>query len=368
LWRFAFHFIVLTVSYMRITVLQVASVFWVQNIGALASSGMDTSEISASDFSSLGSDSKQQTSSDDTSDSLDQQSENDAKRSPISPDSHDPSEMSDSQQLSSNVASTSLDESSVADDNKPLNAGSSDSVDSSTDNSRVHDSHQTSSESIDSSEDPLLSVLDEGTANGAAKIEDLSRGDKPVENEQSGESTDSTVNNGGNEEKPLVQEMIPIADTKERFKEETKAHFDIVSSTEKELSELLSQLYGKAVTDFAKDAKGYEKEVLEIDCNDPKADLDPKLNIVTTLCPFLRDEEGACGAVRHSSFTVVDTVKLCSEECAKNIDAIMTALPRRKYLQRRPDRKHEASIFRAIVNTILLQYASECRVGTWLPN
>ena len=154
-----------------------------------------------------------------------------------------------------------------------------------------------------------------------------------------------------------------------RAREYTNAHFDAVSSTVNELSELLSQLYGTAVTDFAKDAKSYDKEILEIDCNDRTADHDAKLNIVTTLCPFLRDEDGPCGVVRHSSYTVVDSVKLCSEECVQNIDAIMTALPRRKYLARKANRKHEASIFRAIVNTILLQYASECRVGTWfMPN
>jgi hypothetical protein len=148
-----------------------------------------------------------------------------------------------------------------------------------------------------------------------------------------------------------------------------KAQFETASSTVSELSRLLSQLYGRAVTDFAKDAESYEQEILEIDCNHKSDDFDWKVNIVTTLCPFLRDDDESCGTVRHSSYTVTDRKKLCSPECAKNIDAIMSALPMRKRLTRKTGRHFEASIFRAIVNSILLQYASACRVGTWfMPN
>ena len=146
-------------------------------------------------------------------------------------------------------------------------------------------------------------------------------------------------------------------------------HSDTTSSTVSELSQLLSQLYGKAVTDFAEDANSYELEILEIDCNNRADDLDWKVNIVTTLCPFLRDDDDSCGLVRHSSYTVMDPKKLCSKECSKNIDAIMSALPMRRKLTRQPGREFEASIFRAIVNSILLQYASACRVGSWfMPN
>jgi hypothetical protein len=132
-----------------------------------------------------------------------------------------------------------------------------------------------------------------------------------------------------------------------------------------ELSELLSQLYGKAVTDFAHDASTYEGHTLEIDCNHKSEDYDWKVNVITVLCPFLRDDDESCGSLRHSSYMVTEPEKLCSDECAKNMDALWLALPMRKRLVKRGGKKEEAAIFRAVVNSILLQYASACRVGTW---
>jgi hypothetical protein len=145
--------------------------------------------------------------------------------------------------------------------------------------------------------------------------------------------------------------------------------FKMINPISAELAQLLSQLYGKAVTDFAKDPETYEENVLQIDCREKEQDLDWQVNIVTTLCPFLRDDDDSCGLYRHSSFAAVNPTKLCSKECAKNIDAIMSALPMRKFLALHPTQKYEASIFSAIVNSILLQYAGQCRVGTWfMPN
>lgn len=195
--------------------------------------------------------------------------------------------------------------------------------------------------------------------------------------ENSRDTTEQRLDNSGPQEE--VDEVDPVSLAGNSASESLQPVLDplhLVASTFKminpistELAQLLSQLYGKAVTDFAKDPETYEENVLEIDCRDKGEDFDWKVNIVTTLCPFLRDDDDSCGLYRHSSFAAVNPTKLCSKECKKNIDAIMSALSMRKFLALHPTRKYEASIFSAIVNSILLQYASQCRVGTWfMPN
>jgi hypothetical protein len=149
-----------------------------------------------------------------------------------------------------------------------------------------------------------------------------------------------------------------------------EAKVTVTNGVSEELSRLLSQLYGKAVTDMAKDPESYAGQVLEVDCRNRQDDNDSKVNIVTTLCPFLRDDDEECGSFRHASFTAMEPEKLCSEACRKNIDGLMTALPNRKHLARSEEKRRlEAPIFNAIVNSILIQYASQCRVGNWfMPN
>ena len=198
--------------------------------------------------------------------------------------------------------------------------------------------------------------------------------------ENSGSSSEQSLEDSGNshqaedsvDPETLAEQAVPVINSPDpdaALVHDSSSTLKISNPISAELSQLLSQLYGKAVTDFAKDPDSYEENVLEIDCRDRGEDFDWKVNIVTTLCPFLRDDDDSCGLYRHSSFAAVNPTKLCSDECTKNIDAIMSALPMRKFLALHPTRKYEASIFRAIVNSILLQYASQCRVGTWfMPN
>lgn len=217
-----------------------------------------------------------------------------------------------------------------------------------------------------------------GANNGLYQdIEDSSEGSDDDGTEDNRDTTEQRLDNSLNREE--VKKVDPVSHAGNSASESSQPVLDplhLVASTFKminpistELAQLLSQLYGKAVTDFAKDPEKYEENVLEVDCRNKEEDFDWQVNIVTTLCPFLRDDDDSCGLYRHSSFAAVNPTKLCSKECTNNIDAIMSALSMRKFLALHPTRKYEASIFSAIVNSILLQYASQCRVGTWfMPN
>lgn len=130
-----------------------------------------------------------------------------------------------------------------------------------------------------------------------------------------------------------------------------------------ELAQLLSQLYGESVDEFAKDAKTFS-HAIEIDCRSTDDDLDFKVNPVKTLCPFLR-EDGPCGVVRHPSYVLEEEERLCGEQCRPHINAIIESLSRRSQLTNPED----AAVFGSVVNALLLQYASGCRIGAFfIPN
>lgn len=128
-----------------------------------------------------------------------------------------------------------------------------------------------------------------------------------------------------------------------------------------ELSSLLSQLYGDSIDAFASDANK-DRGTLMVDCTSTSEDSDFKINIVTTLCPFLR-KDGPCGQLRHPSYVAENEKLFCSQECLPHIDALVKALPHRSSLTR----THESSIFRGVSDSILSQYCVDCREGCFLP-
>jgi hypothetical protein len=92
--------------------------------------------------------------------------------------------------------------------------------------------------------------------------------------------------------------------------------------------------------------------------------LDFKVNPTKTLCPFLR-EGGRCGVIRHPSYVLVNADQLCAPACKPHINAVMEALERRNQLPNLAD----SAVFSAVTNSILLQYASNCRIGAFfIPN
>lgn len=130
------------------------------------------------------------------------------------------------------------------------------------------------------------------------------------------------------------------------------------------LSELLAHLYGEGIDAFARDAQNDETQTMMIDCSTEAEDLDWEVNIVTTLCPFLR-EDGPCGQFRHPSYQMENANKFCSNECRPFVNAIIHALDHRGRLEVRS----EATILRGVANGLLLQYAAACRIGTYfMPN
>ena len=122
-------------------------------------------------------------------------------------------------------------------------------------------------------------------------------------------------------------------------------------------------MYGDSIDSFADDAvEGTKRDVLLVDCTSPSEDADFKVNIVTTLCPFLRSD-GPCGPVRHPSYEAEDEKLFCSAECLPHIDSLLKALPRRNILAH----KHEAAVFRSVGVSLISQYCVDCRSGCYLP-
>jgi hypothetical protein len=130
------------------------------------------------------------------------------------------------------------------------------------------------------------------------------------------------------------------------------------------VAELLSHLFGEAIDSMSSSFLGKQTSVITIDCQTTAEDMDSNINIVTTLCPFLR-ENSPCGQMRRPSYELVETKKLCSKECATHVNALMNSLRNRGKIPKPEDQE----VFRAIVDGILLQYAGACRIGSfYVPN
>lgn len=127
------------------------------------------------------------------------------------------------------------------------------------------------------------------------------------------------------------------------------------------LSVMLGQLYGGAIDEFAAGSKD-DRSSITVDCTTMSEDDDFQVNIVTTLCPFLRND-GPCGQLRHPSYVAEDSSAFCSAECFPHINMVSKAIPNRHVLIH----KHETSVFRSVANSILAQYCVECRPGCLLP-
>lgn len=123
----------------------------------------------------------------------------------------------------------------------------------------------------------------------------------------------------------------------------------------------MGQLYGDSIDSFASDSNK-DRGTLSVDCTSATEDNDFKVNIVTTLCPFLRSD-GPCGQLRHPSYVAEDDKMFCSAECLPHIDAMLQAMPRRSSLSH----KHESAVFGAVSTAIISQYCVDCRAGCYLP-
>lgn len=102
---------------------------------------------------------------------------------------------------------------------------------------------------------------------------------------------------------------------------------------------------------------------MNVDCTTTAEDGDFQVNVVTTLCPFLRGDD-TCGSVRHPSYEVEDETKFCSSGCLTHISALVSAINNRGNI----DSNADIVIFRDVSNAILRQYCSLCRSGCTVPD
>lgn len=161
------------------------------------------------------------------------------------------------------------------------------------------------------------------------------------------------------EGKPAV---APEAPKQEDTFEQKLIKAERVMFTQDPLSKVLDELYGDSMEWFGVPGeREEEKFTLVVNCNNPQDDSDYKVNLVTTLCPFLRSgETSPCGAIRRASYQFDDDKKLCSSDCTPHLNALLEAYRRRDHLSHR----HEIAVFRDIANQIILQYAGICRLGS----
>jgi len=164
----------------------------------------------------------------------------------------------------------------------------------------------------------------------------------------------------GHHAERLVPEALAVQAETPTFEERyIKSERALVRSNP--LSQVLAELYGDSIEWFGNDEIP-ERDIfsLVLNCNNPKNDLDYKVNLVTTLCPFIRSSDNSpCGTVRKASYQFDDQKKLCSKECLPHLNAVLEALRRKESLTH----GHELAVFRDISNHILLQYAGLCRLG-----
>ena len=130
------------------------------------------------------------------------------------------------------------------------------------------------------------------------------------------------------------------------------------------LTRVFDELFGDSLEWFPSQGDNSgpkDKFSILVNCNNKQDDSDYKVNLVTTLCPFLRsDADNACGTIRRASYQFDDGKKLCSSDCAPHLNAVLEALRRRENLIHR----HDMAVFRDIANQFLLQFAGICRLGS----
>ena len=127
------------------------------------------------------------------------------------------------------------------------------------------------------------------------------------------------------------------------------------------LTRVFDELFGDSLEWFPSHSATQDKFSILVNCNNKQDDSDYKVNLVTTLCPFLRsDASNPCGTIRRASYQFDDGKKLCSSHCAPHLNAVLEALRRRENLIHR----HDMAVFRDIANQFLLQFAGICRLGS----